>query len=130
VALLGQLMNIVSSNNEQQLDRPSIGKLLSLIRGIGPSDELEAMTATMIIAVQHAALDTMRRAMHPDQTPGGRQSYTALSLKAMRTYAQLVETLNRGRGKGVTQRVIVERVNVEAGGQAVVGAVSDRGGGR
>jgi hypothetical protein len=40
-----------------------------------------------------------------------------------------METLNHGRGKGVTQRVIVEHVTVEAGGQAVVGAVAPKGDG-
>jgi hypothetical protein len=46
----------------------------------------------------------------------------------MRTYSQLLEALNHARGKGVTQRVIVERVTVQAGGQAVVGAVGGNGG--
>jgi hypothetical protein len=78
------------------------------------------------VAAQHAALDAMRRALHPDQTPAGRQSYMALSLKAMRTFAQLVENLNHGRGKSITQRVIVERVNVAPGAQAIVGAVASK----
>lgn len=85
--------------------------------------------AVMLAAAQYAALVAMRRASHVAQSPAGRQSYTALSLKAMRTFAQLMETLNHGRGKGVTQRVIVEHVTVEAGGQAVVGAVAAKGGG-
>ena len=67
-----------------------------------------------------------RRAMHPDQTPAGRQSYLGLALKAMRTFAQLVETLNHGRAKGPVQRVVVERVTVRDGGQAVVGSVGSR----
>ena len=52
--------------------------------------------------------------------------YLGLALKAMRTCAQLVETLNHGRGKGPVQRVVVERVTVRDGGQAVVGAVGSR----
>jgi hypothetical protein len=66
----------------------------------------------------------MRRAAHPNQTPGGRQMYLSLGLKAMRTYAQLMDSLNRGRGKGVTQQIVVKHVTVEAGAQAVVGAVA------
>jgi hypothetical protein len=45
----------------------------------------------------------------------------------MRTFTGQVEALNRGRGKGIIQRVVVERVNVEPGGQAVVGAVTTTG---
>ncbi|MBK6703809.1 MAG: hypothetical protein IPG56_08675 [Caulobacteraceae bacterium] len=47
--------------------------------------------------------------------------------KSARTFATLLETLNRHRGKTTTQRVIVENVNVQAGGQAVVGAVAGVG---
>lgn len=42
--------------------------------------------------------------------------------KLSRTFSQLVETLNRHRGKG-HQKVTVEHVHVHAGGQAVVGTV-------
>ena len=47
--------------------------------------------------------------------------------KLSRTYAALVEALNRHRGKG-QQKVTVEHVHVHAGGQAVVGAVAAEGG--
>jgi hypothetical protein len=45
------------------------------------------------------------------------------------SYVALLEALDRHRGKGQPQLVRVERVTVEAGGQAIVGAVSQRGGG-
>ena len=91
---------------------------------------VEAMTATMLVGAQHAALDALRRASHPEQTPAGRQSYTALGLKAMRTFAQLVEALHVGRGKAVRQEINVthQHVTVEAGGQAVVGAIDPQRG--
>ena len=49
-------------------------------------------------------------------------------LKLARTYATLIEALNRHRGKG-QQKVTVEHVHVHAGGQAVVGMVETPGGG-
>jgi len=45
-----------------------------------------------------------------------------LMKRLSRTYARLLDALNRYRGKG-QQKMIVEHVNVEAGGQAVVGNV-------
>jgi len=49
--------------------------------------------------------------------------------KLSRTYAVLVDALNRYRGKEGQQKVTVEHVDVHAGGQAVVGLVeSPRGG--
>ena len=64
--------------------------------------------------------------IHRPLRPAGRQGYLGLALKAMRTFAQLVETLNHGRGNGPVQRVVVERVTVRDRGQAVVGAVGSR----
>jgi hypothetical protein len=48
--------------------------------------------------------------------------------KLSRTYAVLLDALNRHRGKG-QQKVTVEHVHVHAGGQAVVGVVEPLGGG-
>ena len=48
--------------------------------------------------------------------------------KLSRTFATLLEALNRHRGKG-QQKVTVEHVHVHAGGQAVVGMVETPGGG-
>jgi hypothetical protein len=45
-----------------------------------------------------------------------------------RTYAALIDVLNRHRGKG-QQTVRVEHVKVQAGGQAIVGNVETPGGG-
>jgi hypothetical protein len=128
--LLSQLVSVLQPNPDKPVDAAVVNQALAVIEDIGPNDALEAITATMLLAAQHAALDTMRRGMHPDQTPAGRALYVALGLKAMRTYAQLLEALNHGRGKGVEQRIIVERVTVAPGAQAVVGAVNlNRGGG-
>jgi hypothetical protein len=48
--------------------------------------------------------------------------------KLSRTFAMLLDALNRHRGKG-SQRITVEHVHVHTGGQAIVGSVSQSGGG-
>lgn len=126
--LLAQLVSVIQPIPDKPVDVEVFNQALALIEGIRPTDALEAMTATLLVAAHHAALDTMRRETHPDQTPGGRALYGALALKAMSTYARLLEALSHGRGKGVIQQIIVKRVSVEPGGQAVVGSVKiDRG---
>src|SRR5260370_41154956 len=62
-------------------------------------DMLEAMTATMLVGAQHAALDSLRRVMHPDQTAAGRELYESLAFKGMRAFAQLFEALNSEAGQ-------------------------------
>jgi hypothetical protein len=66
--------------------------------------------------------------MIPDQTFEGRRENLNQANKLSRTYATLLEALNRHRGKG-QQKVTVEHVHVHAGGQAVVGVVASPGGG-
>ena len=128
--LLSQLVSILQPNPDKPVDAAVVNQALAMIEGIGPNDTLEAMTATLLVCVQHAALDALRRAQHPDQTPGGRALYLSLALKATSRFAQLLEALNHGRGKGVTQQIIVKRVTVEPGAQAVVGSLElNQGGG-
>ena len=80
------------------------------------------MTAAQLIAAHNAAMECYRRAMLGEQTFEGRRENLSQANKLSRTYAALLEALNRHRGKG-QQKVTVEHVHVHAGGQAVVGVV-------
>jgi hypothetical protein len=90
--------------------------------GIGPKDELEGMMAAQLLAAHNAAMECYRRAMISEQTLEGRNMNLNQANKLSRTYATLLEALNRHRGKG-QQKMTVEHVHVHAGGQAVVGTV-------
>jgi hypothetical protein len=59
---------------------------------------------------------------------GGWREGLSQANKLSRTYAVLLDALNRYRGKG-QQKVTVEHVHVHAGGQAVVGTIQTPGGG-
>jgi hypothetical protein len=96
--------------------------------GIGPKDELEGMMAAQLIAAHNAAMECYRRAMLGEQTFECRRENLSQANKLSRTYAMLLEALNRHRGKG-QQKVTVEHVHVHSGGQAVVGMVETPGGG-
>src|SRR5213080_4136932 len=56
----------------------------------------------------------------------GRRENLSQANKLSRTYATLLEALNRHRGKG-QQKVTVEHVHVHEGGQAIVGNVEGGG---
>jgi hypothetical protein len=96
--------------------------------GIGPKDELEGMMAAQLIAAHNAAMECYRRAMLGEQTFECWRENLSQANKLSRTYAMLLEALNRHRGKG-QQKVTVEHVHVHSGGQAVVGMVETPGGG-
>ena len=108
-------------------DRQKIATVEALI-GIGPKDELEGMLGAQLLASHNAAMECYRRAMIDEQTFEGRRENLSQANKLSRTYTTLLEALNRHRGKG-NQKVTVEHVTVNSGGQAIVGAVAHPGGG-
>ena len=122
-ALFQQLLNALGPG--KQLDPATANLALALLHRIAPKDEIEAMLACQMIAAHVAAMDASRRALHVEQSVGGRQVYLSLARKLMTLFAAQMDALNRQRGKGIVQRVIVERVDVRDGGQAIVGAVPE-----
>ena len=95
---------------------------LTGLAGIAPRDELEGMMAAQLLAAHYATMECFRRAMIPEQILEGRQENLSQANKLSRTWATLLDALNKHRGKG-QQKVTVEHVHVHAGGQAVVGMV-------
>jgi hypothetical protein len=73
-------------------------------------------------------MEFMRRAMLKSQNPEGVTENVNRATKLLRTFTAQVETLNKYRTKG-QQKVTVEHVQVNAGGQAVVGIVNPKPGG-
>jgi hypothetical protein len=103
--------------------------MLAPMIGTKPRDELEGMLIAQLIATHSAAMECHRRAMLGEQTFEARREYLNQANKLSRTCAALTEALDRHRGKG-QQRITVEHVNVHAGGQAIVGAITPGGEGR
>jgi hypothetical protein len=117
----------IKHSDKEARDRQCGAAIAGLI-GIGPKDEIEGMIAAQLIAAHNAAMECYRRAMIGEQTFEGRRENLAQANKLSRTYAVLLDALNRHRGKG-QQKVTVEHVHVHAGGRAVVGTVETPGGG-
>ena len=98
-----------------------INSALAAVTGIGARDEIEGMLAAQMAATHFAAISALRRLKGSETVPQ-QDSNGNLAVKLLRTYAMQVEALQRYRGKG-QQKVTVEHVHVNAGGQAIVGAV-------
>lgn len=99
---------------------------LALLNGIQPQDEVEGMLAVQMIAVHNLAMEIMKRAMLTGQTFEGKEANVNQATKMLRTFTAQMEALKRYRTGG-QQKVIVEHVHVNEGGQAIVGVVN-RGG--
>jgi hypothetical protein len=126
-----QVLGAVWRGSKEDPDTKEIrdSATLSRLSGVGARDVVEAMLAAQMVATHEAAMECFRRAALAEQTFAGRELGLKYADKLVRAFAALSEALDRRRGKGQPQVVRVERVTVEAGGQAIVGAVSQGGGG-
>jgi len=117
--LLRQITNVGSHGQEP--DEAGINFILGVLNGIGPRDEVEAMLGAQMAAVHLATMTFARRLAHVETIPQQDAAERAFN-KLARTFTTQVEALKRYRSDG-QQTVRVERVTVEAGGQAIVGSV-------
>jgi hypothetical protein len=114
---------INEDQNEQQFKA-----IASALYEINPRDPIESMIGAQLLAGHSAAMECYRRAMLPNQDFVFRRENLNQAGKLSRTFATLLEALNRHRGKG-QQKVTVEHVHVYQGGQAIVGNIEQPGGG-
>ena len=108
---------------------PSANYALAILTGIQPQDEIEGMLAVQMIGVHNMAMETLKRAMLGGQTLEGKQVNVNQSTKMLRTYIAQMEAIKRYRTGG-QQKMVVEHVHVNEGGQAIVGTVNRGGGGK
>jgi hypothetical protein len=94
--------------------------IVAALEAIAPSDGLEGMLATQMVGTHEAAMECLRRAMLVNQTPKGSDLNLKHAAKLLQIYARQVEALDKHRGKG-QQKITVEHVTVQSGGQAIVG---------
>jgi hypothetical protein len=112
---------------EGSLPTGTMNAVLAAVDGVRPNDEIEAMLASQMVVTHTLAMKFLGRAnqaRHLEQLDAS----GALAVKLLRTFTAQVEALAKLR-RGGEQTVRVEHVHIHAGGQAVVGNVSHRGGG-
>jgi hypothetical protein len=123
--LIEQLSDATSRGGKADIGRLNFA--LSVIHGVQPRDQLESMLAAQMAAVHMASMTFARRLANVDNIPQQDSAERAFN-KLARTYATQLEALKRYRTGG-QQKVTVEHVTVNQGGQAIVGNVTHQGGG-
>ncbi|MER8531701.1 hypothetical protein NKH61_10555 [Mesorhizobium sp. M1005] len=99
---------------------------LSIVCGLRPKDQVEATLGVQMAAI-HLATMNAAAGVGGAKTVEVMEAQERALNRLARTFVAQVEALKRYRSKG-EQRVIIERVNVEKGGQAIVGNVAHGGG--
>jgi hypothetical protein len=108
-------------------DEKATNAILAGIAAMRPRDEAEAMLIAQMIATHELAMTFARRLKRIENIPQQDSAVNGLT-KLTRTYAAQMASLKHYRTGG-EQRVIVQRVDVREGGQAVVGVVNSGKGG-
>jgi len=118
--IVSQLAN--ASGRGRDINEYGLNFMLSVIKGIEPRDQLEAMLAAQMAAVHVASMTFARRLAHV-KTISQQDSAERAFNKLTRTFAMQMEALKRYR-VGAEQKVTLQHVSVTEGGQAIIGNVT------
>ena len=118
--LTRQLAEISAQGSD--LDEGALNAMLGIVKGIEPTDQVECMLAAQMATVHMATMKTGRRLLHAKNVLEQDSSERAFN-KLARTFAAQIQALSRYRTGG-EQKVTVEHVTVNEGGQAIVGNVA------
>ena len=116
------LCQIVDASKGAEASESGANFMLSVIKGIEPRDQIEAMLAAQMAAVHTATMTFARRLANVQNIPQ-QDSASNVFNKLARTFAAQMEALKRYRSDG-EQKMTVQHVHVAEGGQAIVGNVS------
>ncbi len=125
MARVDEIMSVLwlPENMSKEPKEEKILAALNMFAQLKPQNGVEGMLAAQMVATHSAAMECLRRAMMSGQTFEGRDQALKHGNKLMQTFARQLEVLDKHRGKG-QQKITVEHVTVEAGGQAIVGNVT------
>mgnify|MGYP001083953517 CR=1 FL=1 len=115
-ALCGHLAQLANVNGA--VDNAKFQHAMALAQGVQPKDEVEAMLATQMAAIHLATMEYAGR-LHRSTSIEISESYERSLSRLGRTFTTQVEALKKYRSGGV-QKVIVQHVHVNEGGQAIV----------
>ena len=121
--ILTQLTNSLTTG--RKVDQETINFGLAVMASIKPRDELETMLAAQMTAIHCATMTFARRLNHVDTIPQQDSAERTLN-KLARTFTTQMEALKRYRRNDGEQKVVVQHVHVNEGGQAIVGTVEQR----
>jgi hypothetical protein len=112
---------------EIELKQNELNFAVSMMQGIKPRDETEALLATQMAAIHNAVMTAAWRLAKSENIPQ-RDSASRMLNQCARTFTAQLEALKKYRSNG-EQIVKVQHVNIGNGGQAIVTDTLQTGGG-
>ena len=118
-AIMSPLINLIANRDGDDVGS-ALNKSITLIAASDPKNQLELMLATQL-AMTHITLGKSAQLLDQNYKDVNTiNSLGNLYTKLSRLGIDQINTLERMKGKG-QQKIIVEKVNNEAGGQAAIG---------
>jgi hypothetical protein len=105
-----------------EIKEAQLNFMLSVVKGIKPRDQLEAMLAAQMAAVHVASMSLAQQLANADTVQHQDSAERAFN-RLTRTFSTQMGALKRYRARA-EQNVTVQHVSVESGGQAVVGNIA------
>lgn len=117
---------LMDRNKPEELVKNS-DAVLDALYSIKPQDEIEGMLVTKLIALHFQGMNYLALSSDKNASPQQKEIHLNRATKLIRLYNETLEAFTRYRRKG-EQKVLVQHVNVEQGGQAICGNVQAGGG--
>jgi hypothetical protein len=118
--LIGQLAS--ASSQGEQINEQTLNFMLSVVKGVQPRDQIEAMLAAQMATV-HLLSMTLAGRLARVEDVAQQDSAAGAHSKLTRTFTTQMEALKRHRTGG-EQKVTVQDVSVGEGGKAMAGNVA------
>jgi hypothetical protein len=115
----------MDSNEKWDIERgeAALNAILEMMTEFAPQNGTEGMLVTQIVSVHNQAMQCLNKANHPLENEANAAVYRKRAIDFMKLFMKQIEFLERLRGKA-QQTVTVKHVNVNQGGQAIVGNVN------
>jgi len=114
------LLRLSSPDYDQDELQLKMHRALKMFADIDPQDGCESMLARQMIGIHHAQHECLQKALLPNQHFEAKLMYLDQVVKLSNVYIKQMQALDKHRGHA-SQKVTVEHVTVESGGQAFVG---------
>ena len=117
--IMSPLINLIAHRDSDDAGS-AFNKSITPIAASDPKNQLELMLATQL-AMTHITLGKSAQPLDRNYSQAkSTNSFGNLYTKLSRLGIDQINTLERMKGRG-QQKIIVEKVNIEAGGQAAIG---------
>lgn len=123
--LINSAINACTGNEKERVNQ--INGIINTLLASKPKDAIEGMLLARLLVLHNNYMEYMSQAISTEGSHQVLDLRLNRSMKLMRLFNETLDTLNRHRRKG-KQKITVQHVHVNDGGQAIVGSSFTAGG--